>query len=82
MLQFHSRRHVSGRAAGAVQHEETLGGNLLQRLQQISGGQEGAGLRSVADEQQKERVGAQLYRFRTFRLKISFSDLREKDLKF
>lgn len=52
------RRHVSGRAEGAVGRQEALGGDLLQRLQQVPGGQEGAGLRHLADEQQEERVSA------------------------
>lgn len=55
-LQLWGRRHISGWAEGAVEHEEAFGGNFLKWLQQIPGGHEGAGLRSVADEQQEERV--------------------------
>lgn len=49
---------VSGWAGGAVEREETLRGNLLKWLQQIPGGEESAGLCTMADEQQKERVSA------------------------
>lgn len=48
--------HITGQFQGAVKHEEALWGDFLKWLQQISRGQEGAGLCPMADEQQEERV--------------------------
>lgn len=48
--------NITGRFQGAVKHQEALWGDFLKWLQQISGGQEGAGLCPMADEQQEERV--------------------------
>lgn len=55
-LQAPQWKLCAGGTRRAAHHEETLGGNLLQRLQQIPGDQESARLCPVAQELQEKRV--------------------------
>lgn len=57
--QLPGRWCIEGGGGQAVKRQEALGGNLLQWLQQVPGGQEGTGLCAVADEQQAEWVGVE-----------------------